>query len=117
MYAVIRRLKRRRADDRWKVRHLDNIELVREVLAVQLRARWLVFPNDVVSNIFILPLMRKVFFQQLQLAHDRSASSAIDRGVLRANRDADRFRARSNHEQRSRETGREQKLFPGDHKR
>src|ERR1700712_471840 len=79
------------ADDRREVGHLDNIELVREILAVQLRARRLIFPDDVIIHVSILAVMRQILFQQLQLPNNRAAGGAVNRGVLRPNRDADGF--------------------------
>ena len=74
---------------RREVGHRAEVELVRDHLAGQRRTRGEVLPADLVVRVLVPAVVRQVLLQQLELADDEPAGRAVDRGVLRADGDAD----------------------------
>ena len=65
-----------------KIRHLDNVEAIGQHLGVKLGAGRQVQPLNLVFSIFVLAVVRKVLFKQVQFSNDWAASGTVDRGVL-----------------------------------
>ena len=65
-----------------KIRHLDNVEAISQHLGVKLGAGRQVQPLNLVFSIFVLAVVRKILFKQVQFSNDGAASGAVDRGIL-----------------------------------
>ena len=74
-----------------KIGHGAEIELAGHHFVGQRRAAREVLPLNIVGRVFVFPIMWKIFFQQLQFANQEASGRAVDRRVLGADGDADRF--------------------------
>ncbi|MBR1268673.1 hypothetical protein JQ629_14235 [Bradyrhizobium sp. AUGA SZCCT0222] len=88
-----------------KIRHGAEIELAGHHLVGERRAAGEVLPLDVVGDILVFAVPGQELLQQLQLADQKPAGCAIDRRVLRPDRNTNGFGTRhagqANHRNRN----------------
>lgn len=94
-HALAAGLAKRRAVQRaGEIGHRAEVELAGDHLVGQRRAGREVLPLHVVLHVLVLAGARQVLVEQMQFADQQAAGRAVDRRVLRADRDADRLRMR-----------------------